>query len=87
MPGPNAGKQVRGGLRGSQQHQTTGQASAAAAFTAKVGLKIVFDLVGLAMLAAPEGFLPAGLPRTTGMVGRCRLTLSNPRLQRLERSA
>ena len=44
--GPQAGKQVRGGM--TAFHQMTGQASAAAEFLGKVGIKMVFDIMGLA---------------------------------------
>ena len=42
-------------------------ADAPADFLRRVSLKIVFDLLGLAMLAAPSAMLPAWLPRTAGI--------------------
>ena len=62
---PRAGKQVRGGLKALDQ--IGGTRAAASDFLGLVILKMIFDLLGLAALAAPAAHLPGWLPRTAGI--------------------
>lgn len=63
--GPQAGKQVRGGLKALDQ--IGGTRAAAVEFLGLVMLKMIFDLLGLAMLAAPGAHLPGWVSRTAGV--------------------
>lgn len=64
--GPQAGKQIHGGLRALDQ--IGGTRADAAEFLGLVMLKIIFDLFGLIVLAVPDAMLPGWLPRTAGIV-------------------
>lgn len=82
--GPQAGKQVRGGLKALDQ--IGGTRAAAVDFLGLVILKMLFDLLGLAALAVPAVYLPRWLPRTVGIgitmlahgsfVSRCKTTFN-----------
>ena len=63
--GPQASKQVRGGLKALDQ--IGGTRAAASEFLGLVMMKMIFDLLGLVALAVPKVFLPGWFLRTAGI--------------------
>ena len=63
--GPQAAKQVRGGLRALDQ--VGGNRATARDFLGLVLLKIIFDVVGLGAFAVPAALVPDFLPRSLGI--------------------
>lgn len=63
--GPQAAKQVRGGLRALDQ--VGGNRATARDFLGLVLLKIIFDVVGLGAFAVPSALVPDFLPRSLGI--------------------
>ena len=63
--GPQAAKQVRGGLRALDQ--VGGNRATARDFLGLVLLKIIFDVVGLGAFAVPSALVPDFIPRSLGI--------------------